>query len=342
MPRDARKAILAALEADLGMPVLAWVTGDRENLPAQIGADQIVRFPRHLDAIGQGDAIALLLYTRGGDTNVPWPVVNFIRAYSKSLTVLVPFCGHSAGTLVSLGADCVYMSKIGTLSPIDPSVANAFNPQDPVNPQNRIPIAVEDVMAYFELAKSQGVKRDEDLAASFNRLADAVHPLALGNVHRSIAQISQLAEKLIHLHSPDDDADEVADRIRRLTTAFYTHNHLINRQEAQDLGLPVKSPSDNVEKQMLAYYAQLINDLELRSKFDPASILSQQSQQEQQGIKLERAYIETTKSADVFLSEGTVSMQQQILQGMPPQAQPPALPQIATFEVTSEEWRELE
>lgn len=324
------------------MPVLAWATGDRENLAAQIGADQIVRFPRHLDAIGEHESIALLLYTRGGDTNVPWPVVNFIRAYSKSLTVLVPFCAHSAGTLVALGADRVLMTRIGTLSPIDPSVANAFNPQDQVNPQNRIPIAVEDVLAYFELARSQGVKRDEDLAESFHRLADAVHPLALGNVHRSIAQISQLAEKLIRLHSPNDDADEVTDRIRRLTTAFYTHNHLINRQEARDLGLPVEEPSESVEKQMLAYYAELIRDLELRSKFDPASILSQQAQQEASGIVLERAYIETKESADVFLSEGVISMQQQILQGMPPQAQPPALPQIATFEVTSEEWREPE
>lgn len=324
------------------MPVLAWVTGDRENLPTQIGADQILRFPRHLDAVGEHDAIALLLYTRGGDSNVPWPVVNFIRAYARTVVVLVPFCAHSAGTLVCLGADQVYMSKIGTLSPIDPSVANAFNPQDPVNPQNRIPIAVEDVLAYFELAKAQGVKRDEDVAAAFQRLADSVHPLALGNVHRSIAQISQLAEKLIRLHSPDDDEEEVADRIRRLTTAFYTHNHLINRQEAKDLGLPIEVPSATVETHMLSYYAQLIEDLELRSKFDPAAILSQQGQQEQQHVVLERAYIETSKTADLFSSEGTISMQQQVLQGMPPEAQLPALPAIATFEVTAEEWRELE
>ena len=347
MARADRKKILEDLQAELGMPVLAWVTGDRENLPTQIGVDQIVRFPRHLDGLGQQEAVALLLYTRGGDTNVPWPIVNFVRAYAESVTVLVPFCAHSAGTLVCLGADCVHMSKIGTLSPIDPSVANAFNPQDPANPANRIPIAVEDVMAYFELAKAQGVKRDEDMAAAFQRLADAVHPLALGNVHRSIEQIRQLAKKLIYLHSPEDDKEEVAERIRKLTTAFYTHHHLINRQEAKELGLPITDPSANVERLMLDYYAQLISDLELRSKFDPAAILSRAGQQEQQAIQLERAYIETATSADVFLTEGTLSMQQQMLQGMPglppnAQVQPPALPAVATFEVTTEEWREIE
>jgi len=328
------------------MPVLAWITGDRENLHTQISVDQIVRFPRHLDSVGQQDAVALLLYTRGGDTNVPWPIVNFVRAYAKSVTVLVPFCAHSAGTLVCLGADCVHMSKIGTLSPIDPSVANAFNPQDPTNPANRIPIAVEDVIAYFELAKAQGVKRDEDMATAFQRLADAVHPLALGNVHRSIEQIRQLAKKLIHLHSPGDDEEEVSERIRKLTTAFYTHHHLINRQEAKELGLPVSDPTAEVEKLMLDYYAQLILDLELRSKFDPASMLSQ-SGQEQQGVQLERAYIETSTTADVFITEGALSMQQQMLQpmpGLPPNAQPQpaALPAVATFEITSEEWREVE
>lgn len=328
------------------MPVLAWVTGDRQNLHTQVGVDQVVRFPRHLEALGDCDAVALLLYTRGGDTNVPWSVVNFVRAYAKELVVLVPFCAHSAGTLVCLGANRIVMSKIATLSPIDPSVANAFNPQDPASPANRIPIAVEDVMAYFELAKSQGVKRDEDLAAAFGRLADSVHPLALGNVHRSIEQIRQLAEKLIRLHSPDDNKEEVEERIRRLTTAFYTHSHLINRQEAKELGLPVEDANSGLEPRMLAYYEQLIEDLELLSKFDPAALIRDGGMNDEPSpIKLERAYIETATTADVFITEGTISMQQQQAQlgqlppGLP---QPQQMPLVPTFEITTEEWRQTE
>lgn len=347
MARANRKKILEDLEAELGMPVLAWVTGDRQNLHTQVGGDQVVRFPRHLEALGEREAVAVLLYTRGGDTNVPWSVVNFIRAYAKEVVVLVPFCAHSAGTLVCLGANRIVMSKIATLSPIDPSVANAFNPQDPTNQGNRIPIAVEDVMAYFELAKSQGVKRDEDLAAAFGRLADSVHPLALGNVHRSIEQIRQLAEKLIRLHSPDDAKEEVEERIRRLTTAFYTHSHLINRQEAKELGLPVEHASNDLEPKMLAYYDQLAQDLELLCKFDPVTLLGKaEGGGIAQPIKLERAYIETASTADVFITEGTISMQQQQMPmgTLPPGVvqQAPALPTVPTFEITTEEWREIE
>ena len=57
--------------------------------------------------------------------------------------------------MISLGADEIIMSDLSELSPIDPSTANVFNPADPANVQNKIPISVEDVMAYFDLAKNK-------------------------------------------------------------------------------------------------------------------------------------------------------------------------------------------
>jgi hypothetical protein len=344
LPRDERVKILEALEAELGHPVLAYVTGDRPNLGAQIAAEQIALFPRHLKAIGKQKRAGLLLYTRGGDTNAAWPIVNFLRAYVDEVVVLVPFFAHSAGTLICLGADQIYMTKLATLSPIDPSVANAFNPQDPTNPQNRIPIAVEDVMAYFELANDQGVKRDEDVAGAFARLAESVHPLALGNVHRSISQIRQLADKLIRLHSPDAEREGVEERIRRLTTAFYTHMHFINRPEAKALGLPIEEPPEKVEELLLDYYDLLVQDLDLKTKFDPSKFVAAA-----QGggspapttHRFERAYVETAKTADTYLTEGTISMQpQQVPMQLPPGMQAPTLPPVATFEITKDDWEE--
>jgi len=340
MPRDTRKQILEAMEAELGMPVLAYVTGDRQNLPTLIAPEQVPLFPRHLRALGAQQGIALLVYTRGGDANSAWPIVNFVRAYCTNVTAVVPFFAHSAGTLICLGADKILMSKLATLSPIDPSVANAFNPQDPTNPQNRISIAVEDVMAYFELANTQGVKRDEDVAAAFARLAESVHPLALGNVHRSIEQIRQLAEKLIRLHSSDANSDEVTERIRRLTTAFYTHSHMINRAEAASLGLPVETPSERVEALMLDYYDELVADLELATKFDPGKLVAVgQASGAPSTHRFERAYLETKTTADVYVTEGQISMQpQQMPIQLPAGMQAPALPLVATFEVTTDEW----
>src|SRR5262245_23526573 len=247
MPFRARSEILDEIGAELEAGVLAYVTGDRENLEVDVGADVLRQVPRHLEAIGKQDRLALVLYTLGGDTNTPWPFVNFLRAYCDELFVLVPFWAHSAGTLIALGADKIYMTRFGTLSPIDPSVTNEFNPQDPENPTDQIPIAVEDVLAFFQLASEQDTG-DADLAGdAFRQLAGSVHPLALGNVKRNIEQIWLLAKKLIRLHAPDADDAALTAIVRQMTTELYSHSHMITRAEATALGLPLEQPPEELE-----------------------------------------------------------------------------------------------
>jgi Serine dehydrogenase proteinase len=324
MPFQARSAILRDIGAELQAGVLAYVTGDRENLETEVNADVLRRVPHHLEAIGKQDRLALVLYTLGGDTNTPWPFVNFLRAYCDELFVLVPFSAHSAGTLITLGADRIYMTRFATLSPIDPSVTNEFNPPDPANPGHRIPIAVEDVLAFFQLADEQGGDDPALAGDAFRLLAESVHPLAIGNVKRSIEQIWQLAKKLIRLHTPDVDDTALADLVMRLTTELYSHSHLITRTEARALGLPVEQPPEGVEDRLLAYYDLLKSDLELLEKFDPGAMLQQEQPAEGLPVVLERAYIETLTTCDSFVTRGVISQQ------------PPA-----TLEVTSERWETI-
>jgi hypothetical protein len=171
-------------------------------------------------------------------------------------------------------------------------------PTIPRPPATRVPIAVEDVLAFFQLAAEQG--EDEAALASdaFHRLAESVHPLALGNVKRSIEQIWQLAKKLVRLHAPDVDDAALTELVRRLTTELYSHSHLITRTEAAELGLPVERPSDRLEDRLLAYYGQLKADLALLERFDP-------KQQQHPIVLLERAYIETPGTCDAFVTRVT-------------------------------------
>src|SRR5438552_2968588 len=126
-----RDGLLRTVEERLKTKVITYLTGDRPGLETQIGGDAIPKFRRHLEAIGEVDSISLFLYTRGGDTNVPWRLINLLREYCNKLTVLVPFRAHSSGTLISMGADEIVLGKMGELTSIDPSVANPFNPPDP-------------------------------------------------------------------------------------------------------------------------------------------------------------------------------------------------------------------
>jgi hypothetical protein len=371
MSLQSRVLILDQLQAELKSPVLSYVTGDRPGLGTQIASDQLLLFPRHLAVLQDHDQLNLVLYTRGGETAAAWPIMSFLREHCKKLRVLVPFYAHSAGTLLALGADEIVMTRYATLSPIDPTVANQFNPQDPTNPANRLQIAVEDVMAFLELAKHDAAEpslRDE----AFRKLADSVHPLALGNVQRSINQIRQLARKMLALHASPKETDQIDALVNALTTQLYSHQHLVNRREAAEVGLHVTPASEKTETLLLQYYEQLCEDLQLREQFDPASILRAASAavgaatvrplsppptptQQQAApavataaltipVTVEQGYVETAKTCDAYVTEGEISQvaTQQQQQQIPGFQIPLNIPQMATkFEVISGRWRQL-
>jgi len=365
MSLQSRSQILDQLQTTLKSPVLSYVTSDRPGLETQIASDQLLLFARHLGALDDHDQLNLVLYTRGGDATAAWPIMSFLREHCKVLRVLVPFYAHSAGTLLALGADEIVMTRYATLSPIDPTVANQFNPQDPTNLANRLPIAVEDVMAFLELAKHEGAEpglRDD----AFRKLADSVHPLALGNVQRSINQIRQLAKKMLALHAKPKQAEKTDDLVNALTTQLYSHQHLVNRREAAEVGLHVTNASDKTEALLLQYYDQLSEDLKLREKFDPAAILRAAMTATPQppaagtqpgmavtpptvgkvSVTAEQGYVETAKTCDAYVTQGEISqvaVQQQILGVQMPGVQVPLnIPQMATkFEVLSQQWQQL-
>jgi hypothetical protein len=278
--------------------------------------DALRLFSRHLDAIGTTDKIALFLYTTGGDTMVPWRLVNLIREYCKRFVVLVPYKAHSAGTLICLGADEIIMTKNGELSPVDPSVSNAFNPVSPAPPgvpsaqlpQNRIPISVEDVAAYFKLAIDRaGLDTPEGRLGAFQQLASVVHPLALGNVQRSQMQIRDLAKKLLGLHMDlnNQEQREKCDFIvDTLTEKLYSHRHLIPRREAKEIiGLKVRYPENELENLMMSLYREYESELSIGGMFNPMLELGDRTELAKE---LTIAKIETTGTEDKFVLKGRI------------------------------------
>ena len=94
------------------------------------------------------------------------------------------------------------MTKQASLGPIDPSINGPLNPPVPGAPPNaRVPISVEAVAGYFDLARNElKINSKKELTDIFNKLSDKVHPLAIGNVYRARTQIQMLAKKLLSFH----------------------------------------------------------------------------------------------------------------------------------------------
>ena len=208
-----------------------------------ISPEVIDIFVQHLDHIGPVPKLSLLLYTNGGDTAAAWRLINLLHTFCDDLEVIIPAKALSAGTLISLGANRVVMTKQAALGPIDPSVNHPLNPIVPNAPHSRVPVSVEAVRGYLAEAKSYG--GDPGLMAQLLLdLSNKVHPLVLGQIFRSREQIRFLAKKLLIRQVEDSEKSEKI--IDFLCAESGSHDYTINRREAKEMGLKVETPSEEL------------------------------------------------------------------------------------------------
>ena len=265
--------IQAIQESRANRLAIAYITSTRVGHEIQIADDVVPLFFEHLEANRDlaTKGVDLFIHSNGGSGTVPWRIVSLIRQYTEHFAVLVPHRAFSAATLIALGADEIVMHKMGCLGPIDPSVANAFNPPNPQNPGQLAAISVEDVTAFFKLVKDEvGITHEDELVQAFTAMTDKVHPLALGNVQRSHSQSRLMARKLLKLHMDESLEHEIVQLIDNLKSNLFFHGHPINRVEARkDLKLKVNDPSADLESLMWKLYIQYENDLRLSESFNP-------------------------------------------------------------------------
>lgn len=304
MIREERLKFIRKLEELRGSTIICYITGDRENVNTRIAPDVIPVFYRHLEQSEKREKIELFLYTRGGDVLTPWRLVHLIREYTEHFNVLVPFRSSSAGTLLCLGANEIVMTKMGELGPIDPSVVNAFNPQDPVNPAARVPVNVEDVYSYLALAREKGgLSSDTALAQAFTLLAERIHPLALGNVHRNYLLIRSLAYKMLRLRCNYCEPEKLKSIVDNLTEKLYAHNHMVSRREAvEEIGLHVTVPSGDEEKLLWELYRGYTLELKFDEPFNPLDII----QGNQNEFEVAGGIVESAFGLDAFTYRGVV------------------------------------
>lgn len=277
MPRADRLRLLAKIQKLRDTHVISYVTSTRSGLEIQMAMDSVRRVYDHLKLIGRPKSdtkVDLFLHSNGGDGTVPWRLVTLIREYASKMSVLVPYKAFSAATLTALGADSVVMHPMGMLGPTDPTVTNPFNPRDPSNANQPIGISVEDVTAYIALVKEDaGITHEDELVQAFNVLAQHVHPLALGNVKRSLSQSRMMARKLLALHmNKTEEEHKIKEIVDSLTSKLFYHGHPINRREAlEEIGLStVEDAPQKLEDLMWRLYLDYEAEIKMEEPFNPA------------------------------------------------------------------------
>lgn len=311
--------LIRSIEQETNSRLVVYITGDRQGQETRIAGDIFPFCHQHLQRIGKQESISLFIYTRGGLTMAGFGIAILFREFCNNFNVIVPFRAHSCGTLITLGANRVLMTKMGQLSPIDPSVDHPLGPQAqipgaPPGTTQRVPINVEDAVSFLKLAKEEaGLEQEELLASVFGRLSSEVHPLALGAVSRSREQISFLAKTLLSRHMTNDE--RIKNIVKVLTRERFSHHYIVGRREAKEfLKLPIVDISLRIEELILKLYNQYSSLLELTVPYNPEIYLGQQPTTT---IELNRGILESYGLTHAFRSRLNVQRVQITREGVP-------------------------
>ena len=325
-----RRTLYRQIERDRTTRVLTFVTSDRAGMETIIAPDCIDLFVDLLDKIGPTKKISLILHTNGGSTLAAWRLVNLIRTFCDDLELLIPLKALSAGTLIAIGADRVVMTKQAALGPIDPSVNNPLNPQVNMgNQMARVPVSVENVRGYLDAARDDlGIKSETGMTTVLAGLSQQIHPLVLGEIFRSRAQIRFLAGKLIQRQV--SDSEKIKSIIDFLCADSGSHDYTINRREAAELGLQVEKPSEAFYRVLRKIHLSYAEELKLLQPYSQQVVLGVQRTATYFEL---RGLVESAAGGYGFVSEGTLTKTQ---------VSTPVGPQEAvTDQRTFEGWRKL-
>jgi ClpP class serine protease len=308
-----RKKLIAQIEQKRTSRLISYLTSDRQNAAAIIAKDALPVFFNQLRALGKVERLDVLVFTTGGDTLAAFGLGRLVREFSKWIGVLVPDRCLSAGTLFALGANQIFMTRAGTLSPIDPSITTPLNPmaEGPMPGQRQfLPVSVESVAGFRSLLQEDwAVKSEEMTAEIFKVLAEKVHPLALGDVYRSRQQIERLAHQLLTSHRRDQK--QIQAITRTLTRGLGSHDYPISRTEAHKLmGGQIAADDAGLEDLVWNLYEDFRKELQLGVPHNPSALLTQAKTSGQAPpirVRLDLAVIESSASRDVFQQEMLVT-----------------------------------
>lgn len=321
MGAEQRKVLIEQIQQKRGSRLLCCLTSDRENAQGLIAKDFIFRFFQHIRAMQTADRpeklekLDVFLFTLGGDTLAAYALARLVRQLAKTVGVLVPHMCLSGGTLFALGADEIVMTRLGSLSAIDPSINGPLNPTAKVvagmpgvpGQEIKVPVGVESVAGFGKLVKDEWKLDANGTAGAFALLADKVNPLLLGDLQRSKEQIVKLATTLMKLHVKPEDDNAIKLVVETLATGLGSHDYLISADEARnEVKLHVAEEDSVLEGLIFKLYEDFAEEMELGIPFNPALDMQTTPQGGQPGPVtklLKIVMIESSDKADVWERE---------------------------------------
>lgn len=259
-------------------PLVTYITSSRQRAAGQMASDVVPEFARQLLAIPKSEKqVDILIVSNGGDPITAWHVVSMLRERFDKLSVLLPFTAYSAATLLALGADEIVMHPLSNLGPVDPQLTYTRPMPGDESRQITSNFGAQDLINYFDFIREDvGISDQEELERAFELLCKDVGAVPVGVAKRSTQLSLSMGEKLLSLHMKDrNEARTIAESLAK---SFHHHGYAVGRTEAEQIGLPITKPSEELETLIWQVWQDAEEEMLCCHPFNPVELVLEDAQ----------------------------------------------------------------
>lgn len=194
----------------------------------------------------------LVIQTPGGLVDVSTKIANYLRTTFSEIHAFVPYSASSGGTVLCLAANKITMGRMANLTPIDPQLGydgirvSATSYQRTIN--------------RFE--ERFGKKRPAEIPSPYQQMCEKIDPVILTEFNKIWNDTAGVAIGLLeksYTPKTDEEHDNITNTALALTFSARPHNHIIDAEEASDIGLNIDSSEKS--KTLLKSYKKWVKSM---------------------------------------------------------------------------------
>lgn len=198
-----------------------------------------------------GDELFFVIQTDGGNPFSAVAIMNIVRKKFKKVNMLIPESAYSAGTLMALGSDIIYMTDKSALGPLDlpmehPKDATRISALDfhstittlsslSQTIAKSIYTVLRDEKERIKLPKKEAAKLAFKTSTDFvSPVVDKIDPYHLQKAYRELKIAQRYAQSLLSKAMMKDDKIQAIITSRAIVNNYPAHEYCIFSEEAKE------------------------------------------------------------------------------------------------------------
>lgn len=246
--RLAFRSLITSLEKKRKSKIFCLIQSEHEHLCAPSLGMLMAERARFTGV----ETLDVLIHSPGGHIDIAYQTAKFLRQHCKTLNVIVPLYAKSAATLLCLMADNIYMGEFAELGPLDVQIHDPFekgqfpfSPLDEFKSMEFLREYASEVVTYFShlIVDLSGMSVKEAVHEAMPAVIQMLSPLythidpsKVGGYRRSLAVGEEYANRVLQQRGFRDPKTLT----ERLVWGYPSHDFVIDFDEVQSMGLPVR------------------------------------------------------------------------------------------------------